>query len=474
MTKYYILVFALFSTVFSFAQTAFYPTQNVSGIYFGQVVDMDGNEVISSSQTFLQSLPKVYLFNINNGNIEQTDTFSPEDASLTFGSSISIGNGYIIAGDPANDFSSTDSGAAYVYKKNNGHYEFFQKITAPDASTMDNFGSFVKIHNNFLYISATNDSQPGQDPQLESGSVYVYNFNGTQWVFLQKITATVENSRVFKFGSKIETEDNTVIISSYTHFLGYMRLHTYSQQPTNLVFKNETVPLDNADTTTMDFCLSEGLVYAMNSRMNDSGTPFNEVEILQDFNGGWISGGIVAVAASDQIYDTIEVDGNRMFLGSSSYFLAIERKFPVIYYTKTNNIWDYRSQIFGNGPSNDDDNFGSAMVCQGDQLIIGAPDEGESPAYGKAYYVNATTLGNSEFDKTAVSISPNPTNDIIYIQNNGLNKIVKSEIYSITGKLLSTAENVSQLSLENFASGMYLVKLHSDNGTNHTYKIVKK
>lgn len=221
----------------------------------------------------------------------------------------------------------------------------------------------MKIHNNFLYISATNDSQPGQDPQLDSGSVYVYTFNGTQWVFQQKITATAENSHVYKFGSKIETEGNTVIISSYTHFLGYMRLHTYTQEALNLVFKNETVPLDNADTTTLDFSLSNGLVYMMNSGMPDSGTFFNEVEILQDFNGNWISSGIVAVAASDQIYDTIEVDGNNMFLGSSSYFLAIERKFPVIYYTKTNNVWSFRSQIFGNGPNNDDDNFGSAMVA---------------------------------------------------------------------------------------------------------------
>lgn len=87
------------------------------GFILGRLLT-DGNEVISSTQTFFQSIPKVYLFNINNGNIEQTDTFSTEEASLTFGLSISIGNGFIVAGDPANDSASIDdSGAAYVYKK---------------------------------------------------------------------------------------------------------------------------------------------------------------------------------------------------------------------------------------------------------------------------------------------------------------------------------------------------------------------
>lgn len=107
-------------------------------------------------------------------------------------------------------------------------------------------------------------------------------------------------------------------------------------------------------------------------------------------------------------------------------------------------------------------------------MIIGAPDEGESPAYGMAYYVDVPTLNTIRFDKNAVSLSPNPTNDILYIRNNGINKIVKSEIYSITGKLLSTVENMQQLSLENFTDGMYLAKLYSNDGSNQTYKIIKK
>ena len=474
MKKYYTLVLALFSIALSFAQTAFYPTQNVSGIYFGHDVDMDGNEVISSSLTSpLLSMPKVYLFNISGG-IAQTDTFSPEDASLAFGSSISIGNGYIVAGDPTHDLSATDAGAAYVYKKTNGSYEFFQKITAPDASAADHFGEFVKIQDNFLYISAVKDTEPGQDPELDSGSVYVYSFNGTQWIFQQKITAAVQNSHVFEFGSKIETEGNTVIISSYSQFEGYMRLHTYTQGNSGLVLMNQATPLDNAEGRLRDFHLSEGLLYQITVGMPDSGGYFNEVEILQFANEEWISIGLVAIAETDQIYDTIEVEGNRMFLGSSTYMLTMERKFPVLYYTKTNNTWEFKSEILGNGPSNNDDNFGSAIVCEGNNLIIGAPYEGEFISLGMAYYIDASTLTTTGFDKNTISLAPNPSNDIIYIQNDGINKIVKTEIYSITGKLLSTVENVQQLSVENFANGLYLAKLYTINGASQTYKIIKK
>ena len=48
------------------------------------------------------------------------------------------------------------------------------------------------------------------------------------------------------------------------------------------------------------------------------------------------------------------------------------------------------------------------------------------------------------------------------------------ELFSMTGKvLLSTSGNTSTLSLENFQSGIYLLKITSENGTFETHKIIK-
>ncbi|WP_347173083.1 T9SS type A sorting domain-containing protein [Polaribacter uvawellassae] len=75
-------------------------------------------------------------------------------------------------------------------------------------------------------------------------------------------------------------------------------------------------------------------------------------------------------------------------------------------------------------------------------------------------------------NNTVIKVYPNPTNNIFTIDliNNSIKKI---ELYSINGQLLNTYFK-NKINLENFISGLYLLKVFTEKGTIINSKILKQ
>ncbi|HLF53163.1 T9SS type A sorting domain-containing protein [Flavobacterium sp.] len=473
MKKY----FPLFALIFIFQNcfpqytlNAFYPTNNASGTGFGTNVAINNNEILVSSASMvpMNLTGKVYLFNLAVGGLQQTDVFYPSDAVLTddFGSSISIQNDFIAIGSPLHDANSVDSGAVYLYKKVNNAWVFLQKITAFDANLNDHFGSFVKIHNNHLFISATGDEPVGQANNANNGSVYVYTFNGTEWIFSTNITAA--NS--LKFGEKIEAENNKIVIScrglnESTNFI----FNSYNWNNTNWVFESSCNTFGSLEEIVKDFSLSNNQLFLATSQFATN----DKILVLSNVTGNWtLTNNINISLFPDQVFSRIEVNNDKMFIGSTGYILQMQRKFPLLYYKNIGGNWTYQNTLYGNGAPGEDDFFGSSIATNGNVVVVGAPREGLL-SYGKAYYVDVT-LSNNQFEKESTVLYPNPSQNTVFIKNNSDNTIEKAEVYSITGNLLFTQDkNLEQLSLEKLAKGVYFINLSFTNGSKKTYKIIR-
>ena len=104
------------------------------------------------------------------------------------------------------------SGAVYVFERNeNGIWEFWQKLTASDRDTLDWFGKSLKLQQNQLVIAA-----PGVDAQNVQavGSVYYFtkDENG-YWTEQQKITPP-DKTPYQKFGTSIAYNENYMVIGA--------------------------------------------------------------------------------------------------------------------------------------------------------------------------------------------------------------------------------------------------------------------
>lgn len=103
--------------------------------------------------------------------------------------------------------------------------------------------------------------------------------------------------------------------------------------------------------------------------------------------------------------------------------------------------------------------------------------------YNPAIVTNAfnteffTTLGNTNFDATAISMYPNPASNLVTITNaNSPEKISTVTIYEITGKRIYTLNNDTldsiSIDVSHFSKGIYLVELTTENNTKVTKKLI--
>ena len=473
MKKITLPLLFVFYIGFSQSLVPFYPTDQASGSDFGSKVDVFDNEILVSSSTELLSNPasigKVYLFNKVDNELEQTNSFYPNDAlsSDEFGASLSIRDGFIAIGSPFHDANLENSGAVYLYHKVGGSYQLMQKITAADTRENDNFGSFVKIYNNQLFISAAGDEPDLQDINTNNGSVYVYSLIGNVWTFSEKITH--DNS--LHFGQKVEAENNTIVIAwDYPNGpeASQYILYTYAWDNSHWAYENSHYYLYTQQGNN-DFSLSNNELFVL---ITDPNSP-NKIIFYSKVGNEWV--GISEYdMGPDNILTKIKVNNNTMFLGSTQYTLQTERNFPVRIFKRNGNYWNQQLTIHGTGPTGLDDYFGSAIASQGNSVIIGAPKEGPLLLSGKAYYLDMATLNADVFEKKSSQVYPNPTQNVVHIETNNSSAINSVNVYTVSGNLIySNNLNTTEVSLENVAQGIYFMKVKFENNTEETFKIIR-
>ena len=103
-----------------------------------------------------------------------------------FAHSVSISGLVLAVGAPGDDDEGTNSGSVYVYRFDGMDWIEEQKLTASDGVMNDEFGYSVSLDGDVLVVGSWADDDNGD----ESGSVYVYRFDGADWIEEDKLTAS--------------------------------------------------------------------------------------------------------------------------------------------------------------------------------------------------------------------------------------------------------------------------------------------
>lgn len=87
-----------------------------------------------------------------------------------------------------------------------------------------------------------------------------------------------------------------------------------------------------------------------------------------------------------------------------------------------------------------------------------------------AWYENRT-LGISEYGANAVTVYPNPTKGIVFL--NSQKPIAKITVYSTLGQRIHTAFENGGIDLSSLPAGIYCLQIEDETGNSQTHKIVK-
>jgi hypothetical protein len=127
------------------------------------------------------------------------------------GNSVAVEGQTLVAGAVGVDGAMPGSnvGAAYVFER--GQFTWLQvaKLTPPDGAAGDEFGASVAIRGDRIFVGADRDDDDG----FASGSVYVYQRQGDDWLFETKLTAS-DGSALAYFGSSVACDGDVLAIGA--------------------------------------------------------------------------------------------------------------------------------------------------------------------------------------------------------------------------------------------------------------------
>lgn len=201
-------------------------SDGAAGDEFGNSVSIDGDTIaigaVNNDDAGSNS-GSAYVFVRNTGNAvcPETGSIDPwcEQAKLIasdaaaedqFGESVSVSGDIILIGSHRDDDAGDASGSAYIFTRSGTTWTEQQKLTASDATPLDQFGNSVSVNGQTAVIGAPfNTGGPGFQP----GAAYVFTRSGNTWTEQQKLISS-DAADDDQFGASVTVENDTAVITA--------------------------------------------------------------------------------------------------------------------------------------------------------------------------------------------------------------------------------------------------------------------
>ncbi|MEW6743217.1 MAG: FG-GAP repeat protein [Planctomycetota bacterium] len=187
--------------------------------HFGTSIAVAGEELLigayadDDAGTWAGSA-SIYRFDGYAWTFEQKLLASDAQPGDAFGVAAALDDAVAVVG-AANPYLGIGAGAVYVYRFNGSQWIEEQKLTASDAETGDWFGYSVAIDGDIILVGAWGaDDVCPTDPLCDSGAAYVYRFSGSQWIEEQKLTAS-DAERGDVYGLDVSLSGGVALISAH-------------------------------------------------------------------------------------------------------------------------------------------------------------------------------------------------------------------------------------------------------------------
>jgi hypothetical protein len=186
-----------------------------AGDNFGQSVGICGNTAVAGAvgdDDKGNNSGSAYIFRFNGSSwVQEMKVVAPDGApSNYFGQSVGVSGNTVVVGAYYDDDNGSASGSAHIYRFNGSTWAWETKLLASDGGSGNYFGYAVGIDNNAIVIGAYGDDDNG----IYSGSAYIFRFNGSSWAEQAKLLAS-DGAENDYFGYSVGISGDTTIIGAY-------------------------------------------------------------------------------------------------------------------------------------------------------------------------------------------------------------------------------------------------------------------
>ncbi len=359
---------------------------------FGKSVAVSGNYSIIGAWTDDERGPEAGAAYIYFRADEKTDHWilkerllaSDGEAFNNFGGKVAIEGDYAFVAAQGND---DFAGAIYIFKREAEGEDVWteiQKITAPDKSSGDYFGTSITVNNGRMAVGAYGEDDKGRS----AGAVYTYELNEDQWKFETKIHDQ-EGAANDRFGSSVVLNQNTLIVGA----------NRDNKAGSIIIFEkkesgwNQTLKIFSSDGKAKDrFGCSLALSGDYLAVGADGAEGFmGAVYIFEKNLGGANNWGEVKkiqpidADSDDRFGKTIAMSGNYLLVGSEGHEMGMGATYLFRKDKEGENQWGLANKMNAMDGS-PRDLFGSSVAMSGEDIFIGAY---QSDRKGGAYVFRA-------------------------------------------------------------------------------------
>jgi len=193
-------------------ETKLLASDGSEGDLFGKTVSIDGNVMVVGAWGDDNNTGTTYVYRYYSSlwgeeiKLLASDGASDDD----FGSSVSIDGDVMVVGADGDDDNGDASGSAYVYRYDGSGWIEEAKLLASDGDLWDRFGSSVSISGDVVVVGAYAHNDNGND----SGSVYVYRYDGSGWIEEAKLLAS-DGAEGDLFGFSVSIGSDAIVVGAY-------------------------------------------------------------------------------------------------------------------------------------------------------------------------------------------------------------------------------------------------------------------
>ncbi len=192
------------------------PSDAQTGDNFGRAVYVEGDRLIVGAHwddDNGNNSGSVYVFEREGGTWVQKQKLRAPDGAADdrFGATLAFSGRHMLIGAWLEDPNGLQgAGSVYAFEHDGAEWVFAQKLVAPDAQAGNQFARYVSLEGTVACIGAWRDNDKG----FQSGSAYMWRFNGTNWVMEQKLVPD-DLGAGDVFGWATYTDGKRAIIGSY-------------------------------------------------------------------------------------------------------------------------------------------------------------------------------------------------------------------------------------------------------------------
>ena len=350
----------------------------------------------------------------HNGNDTSIQELLPAagNSLLEYGVDTAVDGDVLIVGSNANEGIGTKAGAAYVFRRNGMTWEYEAKLVPNGRIARQWFGWTVDVQGNTVVIGAPGEPHVGQ----WAGAAYVFEYDGSNWAQTARLVAP-DAQTLDEFGNAVRIDGDTIAIGAYLDDAGLQEnsgsVYMFDRDGSNWTLTQKLAPSAPVFDGWFGFDIDlEGDRLAVGSNFDDElGLDAGAVFMYERDNGSWVMTDKILAddgAATDTFGFAVSLDGDTLAVGANHHvdgFGPAERGAAYVF-EYDGSDWNQIRKIDGpNFTTYGIFRFGLTLSLEGDTLAIGGHDDGPSPNAG-AVYVYDRDGGAWTFDRKLNSPAP--------------------------------------------------------------------